>query len=132
MLTININMRKTLAIVLMTAGLWSLLSSCYYDVEENLYGPPAACDSLAAVSFTTHIQPLLSSKCLSCHNNAAQLGGINLEGYNNLNQWLSNGRFEGSVNHSPGFSPMPKGLPKLNNCDLQKINQWLAEGAPNN
>jgi len=42
------------------------------------------------------------------------------------------GRVFGAVNHLSGYSNMPNGRPKLPQCELDKINKWIREGAQNN
>ena len=108
-------------------------TSCYYDNEEELY-PNITCNT-ENVKYSSDIAPILVSRCLSCHSSASatSLGsGIILEGYNNLKIWIDNNRFLGSVKHSSGFSPMPKGGSKLGNCELTKIENWVNAGYPDN
>lgn len=110
-----------------------LISSCYYDNEEELY-PSVVCNT-QNVSYKSDIQPILTSKCLLCHSNASapSIGNnIMLEGYNNLKVYVNNNKLLGSVMHSNGFSPMPKGGSKLVDCDLQKIESWINAGSPDN
>jgi hypothetical protein len=37
-----------------------------------------------------------------------------------------------AINHSAGYSPMPKGGNKLPACQIAKVRRWVAAGAPNN
>ena len=60
-------------------------SSCYYDVEEELY-PEIDCDT-QGVTYSGTIQPLLSENCLVCHSAAVNTAGITLEGYDKLNAY---------------------------------------------
>jgi hypothetical protein len=108
------------------------ITACYYDVEEELYGTPVDCDTSFAVSYSTHVAPVIQSKCLACHSAASQLGGINLEGYTALSNFIANGRLLGTIDHKPGFSPMPKGSPKIDACDIKNIERWIQAGALNN
>lgn len=113
-------------------SLFVLLStqSCYYDVEEVLYAG-VGCDSVD-VTYSQSILPILHSNCYICHNEIDKLGGINLEGYDNLLPFIVDGSFEGSVNHTGNNLPMPLEREKMNDCNLAIINKWLAEGAKNN
>ena len=45
---------------------------------------------------------------------------------------LQANRLLGSVDHAPGYSPMPKGGAQLSACDRAKLRKWVAAGAPNN
>jgi len=39
-------------------------------------------------------------------------------------------RIIGAINHDDGFSPMPKGGSKVSDCDIDKMTQWINDGAP--
>lgn len=108
----------------------ALMTSCYYDVEEELYPDQPLCDN-ANVTFSGTIEPLIISKCQSCHNNALMNGNISLEGFDNIKQQAENGNIMGVVNHEPGFSPMPQGEPKLPDCQIEAIQIWIDNGTPN-
>jgi len=45
---------------------------------------------------------------------------------------VDNGQLHGTVNHEPGFSPMPPGGTKISACNLAQNAKWIADGAPNN
>lgn len=109
-----------------------LLNGCYYDVEETLY--PAElnpCDT-TNVTYSGTIQPILQQNCYSCHSDAANLGSVSVEGYDNVLALVNDGRLVGSINYQAGFSPMPSDAPKLSDCNLLKIDTWISHGALNN
>lgn len=106
------------------------VSSCYYDKEEVLY-PDSVCDT-ADVRYSTTIQPVLSSNCVSCHGGSTPSAGIKLDTYDGVSIQAANGRLWGAVSHSSNFSPMPKNANKLSACNLAKIRKWLDAGHPNN
>lgn len=103
---------------------------CYYDVEEELY-PQSDCVT-DSTNYSTVVQPMLSTNCYSCHSAAANQGGITLEGYQQLLQYVNSGQLLGAVRHEAGFSPMPQGAPQLVDCDIERIAAWIDAGAPNN
>lgn len=112
-----------------------LLNSCYYDNEEDLY-PQQPCDT-TDYKYSTVIQPILSERCYQCHNNATapSMGnGVSFEGHANLTQYLSFGEqfFLGAITHLPGYPQMPFGGAKIPDCEIQKIELWIAAGKPNN
>ncbi len=108
------------------------INGCYYDVEEELYpGQGTACDTIA-VTYAQTIQPIIAQNCLMCHSQALQLGGIVLEGHAALADRAAAGDLMGAINHEPGFSAMPQGAAKLNDCTISKIGKWVNDGAPNN
>jgi len=116
-------------ITLIIAGVL-LLTGCYYDNAEELY-PKNTCD-LTTVTYAGSVLPIIQSNCMSCHSTAAQLGGVNLEGFTNLKAYATNGKLSGTIQHNPGFSAMPKGAGKLSDCDIAIINQWISNGIQNN
>jgi hypothetical protein len=107
-----------------------MVSSCYYDTEENLY-PNQNC-STENVSFSKDIQPIINSSCISCHSTAANLGNVALEGHSAVLKYANDGSLVGSVKHLSGYSAMPQGASKLNACNISKIESWVQAGSPNN
>jgi uncharacterized membrane protein len=109
------------------------ISSCYNDVEEELYpttGNPTQCDTSNA-TYTT-VQSILQNNCYSCHSGSAPSGNVNLEGYANVKSYADNGKLIGVITWAPGFPPMPQGGNKLNECDIAKIQSWINQGTLNN
>jgi hypothetical protein len=45
---------------------------------------------------------------------------------------VNSGKFLGALRGETGFSPMPKNLPQLSDCQMLKIEKWIANGAPDN
>lgn len=109
------------------------LSSCYYDKEDRLYGNTNnSCDSMAAVSYTQHVVPLLQQYCYSCHLGSSPSGGIEMGTYATDKAIALNGQLYGTISYASGFSPMPDGEPKLADCQINIIKRWVDDGAPNN
>jgi hypothetical protein len=109
-----------------------IFSSCYYDVEELLY-PPVACVT-DNMSLQLNIEPILDRNCYTCHSTIAgpANGNIILEGYDELIKYVNSGQLVGAINHDSEFEAMPQNAPKMGNCDISKIEQWVADGALNN
>jgi len=112
----------------------SSFSACYYDSEEDLY-PPAdnGCDT-TQVTFAMSVIPILEDNCYACHSNAnaALSGNVRLEEYNDVMIQVTNGNLLGSITHSTGFLPMPQGAPRLDDCRIAIIQQWIESGSPDN
>ncbi|MBE0663333.1 MAG: hypothetical protein IH597_12815 [Bacteroidales bacterium] len=112
-----------------------IVSGCYYDNEEYLYGDPGTgvvgCDTLN-VTYSGTIAPILSTHCIGCHNQNIPNAGVILNNYNGLKTQIDNGRFWGAINHQNGFAIMPPSGIKLSNCNLLKIQKWIDDGALNN
>ena len=101
-----------------------------YDVEEELY-PTTECET-NGITYSGIILPIIENNCYSCHDAANNFGGITLEGYTQLKSYVDNGSLLGVIRHDSGFSPMPKNLAKLLDCEIAKIETWINNGAPDN
>lgn len=121
-------MNRNLLIVVLGMVMWS---SCYYDVEEDLYNTDCNTET---VGFAADIQPLIEQNCITCHSDAAapSFGGVSLQTHTKVKVYVDNGKFLGSVRHDGGFSPMPQNQAKLSQCNISKIEKWIDEGAQNN
>jgi hypothetical protein len=109
-----------------------LATSCKYNVKEELDGVATPCDT-TNVTYTSTIVGIINTySCLSCHSGGTPIGGFSLEDYSHVKAKVDDGRLFGAINHSPGFTPMPNGLPKMNQCDIDKVKAWIDAGAPNN
>ena len=120
---------KKITIILF--GIMLGVNACYYDRVDELY-PISTCDTTTAVAYSQIVVPLFQSQCYSCHTTANAGGGIVMGTYATDKAITDNGTLYGSIAHASGFSPMPKGLPKLTDCQLQQIKKWIDSGSPNN
>lgn len=102
------------------------------EVSETPTTPIVTCDT-TNVRYSVEIVGILNANCNSCHAAPASSGnGIVLNNYTSLKPWATNNTLYNVVNHTPGFSQMPKGGAKLASCDIAKIRTWIRNGAPNN
>ena len=111
-----------------------VLQSCTYNNEEELYPSTEECVT-TDMSFSTNIKPVLTSACLLCHSNANSStigGGIAIEDYTDVKFYADNGSLLGVMKHTSGYSPMPKGGSKIDDCKLNQIEAWINEGAKYN
>ncbi|HZE83532.1 MAG TPA: hypothetical protein VE035_04445 [Puia sp.] len=130
------------AIVLVIGAVILSFAGCSKTSEEELTGGNSVCDT-TSIQYARDIVPILQSICYDCHGtgNTAGSGGILLQGYSNLKVYINSrpsggpvSYLEGNVTHnsSSGYTPMPYGLPKLPNCEVNTIAAWIHQGAPNN
>lgn len=89
------------------------------------------CDS-TQFTFSGAIKPLIENKCQGCHSSTSAQGGIDLSTYTLLKARVTDGKLWGSINHSAGFSPMPKNGTKLSDCEIAQFRKWIDAGALNN
>ena len=109
-------------VVLISAG-------CYYDNIEEVYGT-TTCNT-TNVTYSNTIAGILNrNACLSCHTGSAPSGGFRLETYGDVKAKITDGKLWGSINHLPGFTAMPQGLPKMSQCDINKLKAWIDSGTP--
>ena len=111
-------------------ALISVLGSCYYDNESELY--PTNDYPTVNVSYATNVNPIIVSSCNSCHSTSAKFGNIITDTYLDLKKIVDNGKFIGSIKHNSGFIAMPQSSAKLNTAQIAMIEAWITEGAKNN
>lgn len=113
-----------------------LLTSCYFDNEEDLFqyvdqAGGGSCEVMTA-EFTADIVPLLTAYCTRCHQDRRTDGNVNLEGYDRVIPYANDGSLLGSTKHEAGFAAMPPSGGLIPACDIQKLTVWIEAGAPNN
>ena len=125
---------------MIVAGILLLLDSCYNDKYDKLYpAPPVVTCDTASVSFATTIMPILTAKCNvagGCHDAA----GAATSGYDFTSGWdvfhfqATHNILINDINFTPsnGRNAMPKNLPKLSQCEIDKMTAWVNQGALNN
>ena len=98
------------------------------------------CKTSDNLSFSSDIQPVFNDNCATsgCHNSASKEGGLDLsagKSYAELNKsgsgYINTSKPTSSVLYSAMKSDMPPSG-KLDDCTLEKIEKWMAQGAKNN
>lgn len=100
------------------------------DEEEPTVDPPT-CET-SSLTYTNDIAAIFNSSCSAtsaCHGQGS-LGTFEMDNYANTKVAVDFGRISGAINHRENFSPMPRGGSKLDDCTIDKIDQWIADGAP--
>lgn len=104
------------------------------EVAENPNengGGTVTCDTVN-MTYSADIKPILQANCYGCHGNGAATAGISLDSYSGVEKQAKNSNLVGVITHSSGYPAMPLGKPKLSDCDINKIKDWVARGAQNN
>ncbi len=110
-------------------------------VTETSANTPAATQVAAAasVSFANDVEPLLSSRCVTCHGGDRTEKNLSLKSYADVMQGSENGPVvtAGNADQSPLAQmvinqKMPKRGPKLTPSETQIIVNWINQGALNN
>ena len=126
-------MKKTIVAlgILACFVLMALPTACYWDNEEDLYGPDPItnCDT-SGMRFSVEIKQIMTEHCNKCHiSSSATFSGIPYETYDQFKAVAQNGKLLDRINNQA--APMPEsGLMSL--CNRLKIEAWVKAGAPNN
>jgi uncharacterized membrane protein len=129
----------------LTAILFSALPALFFiscsktSADQQTMNPPppgngtTSCDT-ADMKYAADVVPILQAHCYACHgsNSNAGSGGILLDSYNDLKTYADNGYLKGNITHATGYIGMPYGQPKLDDCTINKIVDWINQGAQNN
>ena len=103
--------------------------SCTYENEEDLL-EDFQCDTTSIVY--GDLTNIFTGICANCHNETLNYKGIKMNSYENVKTSVNTGRVWRAINHEDGIRPMPDGLPKLSDCELDKIGAWINAGMPEN
>lgn len=112
---------------LLTIFMGLAFAGCYNDKEDLLYGTDN-CDT-AMVSFSEDIMPIINNSCatVGCHVQGGGVPGI-FENYNQIKDKVDDGSFGQRVVVQ---QDMPPAGP-LTNCQIEHVQKWIEDGAPNN
>ena len=116
-----------LLVLLFSAAI--IVVSCGDDDDD-----PETCET-TGITYDNYAKDFLNSNCVSsgCHDADGIDAGIgSYETYEDSKTAIDFGRFKGAINHEDGFSNMPKGMAKLDSCDIAKLSAWVDDGAPEN
>lgn len=113
--------------------------SCTHRAYHALVITPAVCDT-TVVTYLADVQPILRNNCYSCHGAQTNNGGLDLETFSSLKNYLQYGfrgdgvygsKFYHCILHSQLALPMPPTY-VLDSCSLMKIKRWIDLGASDN
>ena len=111
-------MRKIISIIV----LGILASSCtkgYIPIEETTTIPSGP------ISYQTHISPIISTRCISCHPGNNPNGNLRLENYDQVRNASENGTLIQRINDAA--NPMPtSGLMSASTRAL--FDEWVSGG----
>ena len=115
--------------------LLSVAAGCTYSHGEREATPQPCEVSAQSVTYSGVISPIFDAHCRECHGTsvyATKAPGVNFGDYQAINSYFSPSKLLGCIRHDPGFDPMPQGREKLSDCDIQRIEAWIAAGKKNN
>ena len=99
-----------------------LISSCTYNELS-------VCETEVPL-FSECVKPIFTEHCIACHFHDNPDGIMPLTNYEEIKDKVVNGTIIESINREVGF--MPKNGEKLSVEEIIIIEQWYANGTPNN
>lgn len=131
-----------LTLVRKSQSLWAvlllgLLSGCEFSgpvaaTEDQLQVDPALCDTINPITYVNQVSSIFEANCYECHSSEIQTAGVILDTYSGVNAQIDAGLIPGVIRHDPGFTPMPFGRLRIDDCQIRTIELWIEAGAPNN
>jgi hypothetical protein len=86
------------------------------------------------VSFAKQVRPILTERCLACHSDKERFGGLSLEKFDDISDFITPGDPEKSrllVVVSGERAKMPRGGPPLTPEQVATLKTWIEQGAKN-
>jgi hypothetical protein len=124
-------MKVNILLTAAVAGAFLLyLSSCSKHNAIELGA--GTCDT-TNVSYSRQVVPILENNCYQCHRGPGASSGVDFSSYGAFKGWAASTSYViGDLTAAPGYTPMPYGMPKLSDCDINTILAWIHQGTPNN
>jgi hypothetical protein len=91
----------------------------------------SGCDT-TQFTYNAVIKPMMDNKCAGCHKAGSLGGNVDLSTYTGTRIVALNGKLVGSIMHQTGYSPMPKNMAKLSDCEITQVRKWVTAGSLNN
>ncbi|HEY9176184.1 MAG TPA: c-type cytochrome domain-containing protein [Flavipsychrobacter sp.] len=115
----------------LTSAQITLIRRWINEGAKNTTNCGSPCDT-TKFTYAAEIQPIFDKYCKGCHSGAAAQKGIMLDTYSGASAVVGTGRLLGAIRHEAGFVAMPYGSNKMSDCEITKIEKWVAAGAQNN
>jgi len=117
-----------LLVILLSVGVF--ITSCGDDDDEG------ECNT-TDLTYDNFAEDFLVTNCATaggCHvqANAGVPTVGSFETYTDAKVIVDSMKIIGAINHQDGFSNMPKGELKLDDCSISKLTAWVNAGAPEN
>lgn len=113
----------------LTAMQISMIATWINQGAKNNYCD--GCDT-TNITYSLTIEPIINNSCKGCHSGATPSGNLHLENYFDVSTVALNGKLVGAINGTTGYVSMPYNSNPLPDCEIDKIELWVNQGAPNN
>ena len=127
--------------IMVAVVIMAIFAGCYNDKYDKLYPiPPATTCDTTTITYSHDIAPIMNASCAisgGCHNAAgnAVTGNLDFTVFSILQGQATADLIIADINGTQttrGHNAMPLNLPKLAQCDINKITRWVNQGAQNN
>ena len=92
----------------------------------------SSCDTSALATYSGFVAPLMQAKCTGCHSGSNPSYGIDLTTWQNVNTVALSGQLQGCIEWTGNYKQMPYQSNKLPDCEINKVTEWINNGALNN
>lgn len=89
------------------------------------------CDT-TDVTFSGAVLPIIELNCQGCHSGSSPNADLTLLDYTDVSAVAINGSLYPSITGTGGYEQMPFNGNPLSQCDIDKIEIWINDGAPDN
>ena len=126
-----LKLKNTFWVALIAISLFGSIS-CTFENEEDYFGEPQ-CDTLLVNRDTIEVYYndltyIFTDVCAVCHNSSATYrDGIVMDSYENVVSSINTEKVIPAIQHT-GKYKMPYNLPKLQECEIQRIEVWIENG----
>jgi len=109
----------------------SQVQAIYSWIDQGAFNNYCAQCDTNSYTFSGSVWPLINNNCTGCHQGATPNGGILLTNYTDVYTQVQNYEIPGVLNDPTNYPVMPPSGP-LSSCQIQVIQKWINDGAPNN
>ena len=113
--------------------------SCLMILFENcsMVGRPQNSGSAtdASLALQSEAMKVIQGRCVSCHNSGNPQGGVSFSTYASTMNTVQPGNINASSLYTSTMRPggdMPRGGTPLSSAEMNAIQTWIMNGAPNN
>jgi hypothetical protein len=86
----------------------------------------ATCDTTGNITYASHIAPVVSTNCQSCHSGSSPSGNLKLTTYSEVMNAAKNGKLLTAIKRLQGASAMPPST-SLSKCQIRKFELWKSQ-----
>ncbi len=118
-------------LLILCASVFVVFSCGDDEVEPPV--DPTACET-EGLTYENYAMDFINQTCATsgCHDADAANNSTpwTMHNYEGVKAAIDAERFFGAINRDAGFNPMPKGGAMLSDCNLEKMEAWIADGSP--